>query len=80
MPALTVASTQPSSFASVKQRRTQVSLGGNEDQVKQEAESDDDTRRVAEAIFTCPEEGCTNLPEIFLNVATPRLWQASTST
>ena len=57
MPALTVTSTQPSSFASVKQRRTQVSP--NEDQVEQEAESEDDTRRAAEAVFTCPEEGCT---------------------
>ena len=57
MPALTVTSTQPSSFASVKQRRTHVSP--NEDQVEQEAENEDDTRGAAEAVFTCPEEGCT---------------------
>ena len=58
IPALTVTSTQPSSFASVKQRRTHVSP--NEDQVEQEAESEDDTRGAAEAlVFTCPEEGCT---------------------
>ncbi|KAK3722873.1 hypothetical protein QZH41_020449, partial [Actinostola sp. cb2023] len=59
--AITCTSTQPNSFVSVKQRRNPILQRGNDGQEKHEDESEvaDISGNAADAIFACPEEGCT---------------------
>ena len=60
LPSIKVISSQHSSFASVKQRRTAIIPDGNEHQENQGDVSEAaDTINDANTIFTCPEEGCT---------------------
>ena len=63
LPTLTATHTHTSMFASVKPRRTTQHLpreGASDNQVDQDTHTKGNFTSTQEAVFTCPEEGCTS--------------------
>ena len=63
LPTLTATQTHASTFTSVKPRRTNVPPHDktNDHPVDQDSLTDDNFKNPQEAIFACPEEGCTQM-------------------
>ena len=62
LPTLTATHTHTSTFSSIKPRRTAQQVHpdrASDDQVDQDAQSNGNLISTQEAVFACPEEGCT---------------------
>ena len=79
LPSLEVLQAHPSSFSSTVKGRTTTAHLGDKRATGDQAQTDEEPSTSNEALFTCPEEGCTNkdIPEALLHDATLGLWQTS---